>query len=106
MDADAPTVAAFAETWLAGLTASETTIRSYRHVLNRILPGLGARPLTDLTSDGLVDWRAGLRTRNGKRLSASTDHSTHQVLSMMLEESVRRGLLTTSPMRPWVGRGS
>lgn len=101
-----PTLAAFSDVWLAGLTASEATIRSYRHVLNRILPGLGHLTLDALDPDELVVWRAGLRTRTGLPLSASTDHSTHQVLSMLLDEAVRQGLLPRTPMRHWVGRGS
>ena len=62
-----------------------------------ILPRFGARYLSDVTTLDVDRWVETLRSAG---LAASTVNQTLSVLSVMLKEAVRRGLLLDNPAAP------
>src|ERR1039457_4971443 len=56
------TLAAYAQTCMAGRSLSPSTRLLYANVLRHVLPALGATPLPDLTPVVVREWHAKLRT--------------------------------------------
>lgn len=126
---EVPTLREWSETWLSihlDQNASPVTIHNYQYLLSsRILPQLGALPLTDLTPARLTDWMHSLRhdkkkstrlpdeklkrpRRTGEKLitdaqaakplSAKTAQNYFGCMKTMLAAAVRVGLLEYNPM--------
>lgn len=100
-----PTLAAFADQWLATADLSPTTAEGYRRVLARhILPTLGAAPLSTLTTPQLAARVAQARTQ-GPRAA----ENTYVVLHRLLQVATDWGLLPANPAaglsRPRVSPG-
>ena len=94
------TVADYAQPWLDGLAnqaRKATTLRGYRSMLRaHVLPALGSTPLKTLTATDLDALYASLL--RGK-LAMTTVHHVHAVISKMLHDAERKGLVTRNVAR-------
>ncbi len=107
--AQAPTLAEYAETWLAtlGTRARPSTMEDYRDRLRiRVLPLLGALPLTAITRERVRGFIRDVSARGNQRvksanpprpLSRATLKGTLQVLSALLGRAVEDGVIPTNP---------
>ncbi|MEX1172334.1 MAG: tyrosine-type recombinase/integrase [Chloroflexota bacterium] len=90
--ADSPTVAWWAERWLAAVALSDrrpATIRSYSQVIRlHVIPKLGSWPLADLRPGDVDRWLAGLKERGMK---PSTYALSRRVLAACLTDAERDG---------------
>ena len=102
-----PTVAAFAEQWLAGLELAPSTIQGYRKIVrNHIAPHIGRVQVDKVTATRIARLYRELR-ENGRRdsvgrgqpLSANSTQKVHVVLGAILEAAVDDGLISTNPAR-------
>ena len=81
-----------------------TSYEAHRYVLeNHIIPGLGERGLTELTSNMIGDFLAQRRThgnrRNGGPLSEVTMGHIWRLLTCILDRAVEEGQLVENPAR-------
>lgn len=94
------TVADYAQLWLDGLAnqaRKATTLRGYRSVLRaHVLPALGSTPLKALTATDLDALYASLLR---EKLAMTTVHHVHAVVSKMLHDAERKGLVTRNVAR-------
>ena len=94
------TVADYAQPWLDGLATQArkaTTLRGYRSVLRaHVLPALGSTPLKALTATDLDALYASLLR---EKLAMTTVHHVHAVISKMLHDAERKGLVTRNVAR-------
>jgi len=94
------TLAEFVEPWLAGLAnqgRKPTTLRGYRGSIERhVLPSLGSLPLQDLRPTDLDALYASL-LRGG--LSMTSVHHVHAVVSELLHDAERKGLVNRNVAR-------
>ena len=94
------TVADYAQPWLDGLAnqaRKATTLRGYRSVLRaHVLPALGSMPLKALTATDLDALYASLLR---DKLAMTTVHHVHAVISKMLHDAERKGLVTRNVAR-------
>jgi integrase len=94
------TVAEFVEPWLAGLAnqgRKPTTLRGYRGSIERhVIPSLGSVPLQDLRPSDLDALYASL-LRGG--LSMTSVHHVHAVVSKLLHDAERKGLVSRNVAR-------
>ena len=79
---------------------NETQLRAY------ILPALEYRPLSAVTGDEILEWRTGLKAKDGKALSEASKIKATATLSTMLADAVDDGVLDRSPMRKRSGRAA
>lgn len=95
-----PTLAEWAGQWLAqqeaiGEVQPDTVTARRRILMRRVLPRLGALPLTAVTQQMVREWLAWVRvqpSRNGGALDADTVRKAHGVLHTMLGAAVPRWL--------------
>jgi integrase len=101
-----PSLAAFVGEWLAGRRASlrPSTWNSYKDVLEgRVVPRLGALRLGKLTPTHVADLTVDLTkrgsrdSRRGPGLSARSVRYTLVVLTRVLNDAVKRGLIPRNP---------
>lgn len=94
------TLGEFVEPWLAGLAnqgRKPTTLRGYRGSIERhVLPSLGSVPLQDLRPTDLDALYASL-LKSG--LSMTSVHHVHAVVSKMLHDAERKGLVNRNVAR-------
>jgi integrase len=94
------TLAEFVEPWLAGLAnqgRKPTTLRGYRGSIERhVIPSLGSVPLQDLRPTDLDALYASL-LRGG--LSMTSVHHVHAVVSKLLHDAERKGLVNRNVAR-------
>lgn len=94
------TLAEFLEPWLACLAnqgRKPTTLRGYRGSIERhVIPSLGSLPLQDLRPSDLDALYASLR-RGG--LSMTSVHHVHAVISKLLHDAERKGLVNRNVAR-------
>ena len=95
--ADQPTLAAYAERWLAGLSGLRPrTLEGYRHSLNRhLLPRLGDRPLAEIQVDDVIQVITEL---NELGYAAWTVRTIMTPLSRVFSHAIRKGVIRESPM--------
>ncbi len=75
---------------------SPTTLRTYKNLLSkRILPALGARPVSDIRTIDLDDLYQGLTKR--VRLSSSTVRQIHAIIRRALRQAVLWGWIVNNP---------
>lgn len=80
--------------WWTGLAVAEATRRRYASMLaNHILPCFGATPLSQLSRTEIRAWAVGL----GRRYRPSTVASIAALLTGILAEAVREGILASNP---------
>ena len=102
-----PTIAAYAEHWIASLRLADSTINGYRKIIrNHIAPDLGNTRLDKLTATRIGAHYRELekhgrkdRPGRGKPLSANSIHKVHVVLGAMLDAAVDDGLIATNPAK-------
>lgn len=75
-----------------------STIMLYKHLAERIYPAIGHIKLRELRADHLNDLysalsKDGLNKRNGGKLSAKTILEHHRLISTVLEQAVKEGLV-------------
>ncbi len=75
-----------------------STIMLYRHLTERIYPAIGHIKLRELRADHLNDLysalsKDGLNKRNGGKLSTKTILEHHRLISTVLEQAVKEGLV-------------
>jgi len=94
------TIADFMQPWLDGLAnqgRKATTLRGYRGVLRtHVLPALGSMPLEQLQACDLDTLYASLLR---SKLSMTSVHHVHAVVSKMLHDAERKGLVTRNVAR-------
>ncbi|CAN5484737.1 site-specific integrase [soil metagenome] len=100
-DMESPTtIADFAPLWLDGLAnqgRKATTLRGYRGVLRtHVLPALGSMPLEQLQASDLDTLYASLLR---SKLAMTSVHHVHAVVSKMLHDAERKGLVTHNVAR-------
>jgi integrase len=96
VEPDKITCAEWFDRWLEGLDLSPASIRSYTDALRlHVTPDIGAGRLQALTAVD-VD-RVYNRLRDEGRLSNRTIRGVHVVLRHVLEDAVKKGLLTRNP---------
>ncbi len=101
---DTRTVAAYAESWVTGLTLEASTIHGYRKIIrNHVELQLGAIALSRLTATRLAQHYRELEqrgrrdnTKPGAGLSASTIHKVHVLIGAMLDAALEDGLVLTN----------
>lgn len=100
------TLSGYLDDWLAALPTQgrrASTVHGYRQVLrNYVVPTLGDVELQDLRATDLDRLYAALRAgggRNGRRLSLTTIHHAHTVLSKALTDAERKGLVVRNVAR-------
>lgn len=100
----APTVAEYAEEWLASLALEASTIEGYRKIVrNHVAPQLGSVRLDKLTATALARHYAALAShgrrdnkRPGAPLSANTIQKVHVLIGAMLNAAIDDGHLTVN----------
>ena len=94
------TVSEFVDPWLSGLQNSglrHTTLRGYRSAMrNYVIPDLGAMPLQQIRATDLDAMYASLLRRG---LSLMTVHHAHRILSKMLTDAERIGIVERNVAR-------
>jgi len=94
------TIAEFMQPWLDGLAnqgRKATTLRGYRGVLRtHVLPVLGSMPLEQLQASDLDTLYASLLR---SKLAMTSVHHVHAVVSKMLHDAERKGLVTRNVAR-------
>lgn len=75
-----------------------STIMLYKHLTERIYPAIGHIKLRELRADHLNDLysalsKDGLNKRNGGKLSTKTILEHHRLISTVLEQAVKEGLI-------------
>ena len=75
-----------------------STIMLYKHLTERIYPAIGHIKLRELRADHLNDLysalsKDGLNKRNGSKLSTKTILEHHRLISTVLEQAVKEGLV-------------
>lgn len=75
-----------------------STIMLYKHLTERIYPAIGHTKLRELRADHLNDLysalsKDGLNKRNGGKLSTKTILEHHRLISTVLEQAVKEGLV-------------
>jgi integrase len=98
------TFAQLAATWLEGFEAlvavgerGERTLENYRYHLNKhLLPALGRKRLTEITTDDIAQLIARLRAQG---LAAKTINGALVPLGRILQHALRRGHITDNPLR-------
>lgn len=103
----APTVAAFAEQWLAGLELAPSTLQGYRKIVrNHIAPYVGRMQVDKLTATRIARLYRELRedgrrdsVGHGQPLSANSVQKVHVVLGAILQAAVDDGFISSNPAR-------
>jgi len=94
------TIAEYMEPWLDGLTnqgRKATTLRGYRGSMElHVVPTLGSMPLQELRATDLDALYASLLR---SKLSMTSVHHVHAVVSKMLHDAERKGLVTRNVAR-------
>jgi len=98
------TFAQLAESWLEGFEAlvaagerGERTLENYRYHLDKhLLPALGRKQLTEITTDDIARLIARLRAQG---LAAKTINGALVPLGRILQHALRRGHITDNPLR-------
>src|ERR687885_653947 len=93
-----------AESWLEGFEAlvaagerGERTLENYRYHLDKhLLPALGRKQLTEITTDDIAQLIARLRARG---LAAKTINGALVPLGRILQHALRRGHISDNPLR-------
>src|ERR1039457_3902142 len=89
-------VADYASTWIETHPVKIGTREGYRQQLNCwVIPGLGARQLTEVTTSDVYTWMAGLRAAG---MSPASQAVTKNVSSALFESALRSGLITSNPV--------
>ena len=107
-------VGQYAERWLkrrhahvdAGALSKATVENNETQLRAYILPALEYRPLSAVTGDEILEWRTGLKAKDGKALSEASKVKATATLSTMLSDAVDDGVLDRSPMRKRSGRAA
>ena len=107
-------VGQYAERWLkrreahvdAGALSRATVENNATQLRAYILPALEYRPLSAVTGDEILEWRTGLKAKDGKALSEASKIKATATLSTMLADAVDDGVLDRSPMRKRSGRAA
>jgi integrase len=105
--AGAPTVAAYAAQWVAGLRLEASTIQGYERIIrNHVAPQLGTVKIDKLTATRIARHyreleRSGRRdgVNAGKPLSANSVNKIHVVLGAMLDAAIDDNLISQNPAR-------
>jgi integrase len=101
-----PTLKGYAERWLDGVAAlrcQTSTVDLYRRRLtNRLLPALGALPLTAITRERIKalvadQFRAGSLRTEGQSISPKTLRAVMSTLIAVLNSAVEDGLIPSNP---------
>ena len=99
-----PTFGMYADTWLARAetTARPGTLDQHRTRIKRVLPVLGALPLTGITRATLRDLVSaiqaqGSRRTKGKAIARGTLQGTLWTVSAILGQAVEDGLIPSNP---------
>lgn len=83
--------------WLAHLDRKPATLQTYRRIVEqRVVPGLGAKLLVEVSPNDLRSFYAALIDEG---LSTSTVQLIHQVLNKCLGDAEREGVLPRNPCR-------
>ncbi len=105
-----PTLKAYAARWLEGVAAlrcQPSTVELYRHRLDtRLLPALGALPLTAITRERIKavvaeQFRAGSLKIEGRSISPKTLRAVMSTLITILNSAVEDGLIPSNPAARW-----
>jgi integrase len=102
-----PTIAEYAQHWIATLRLQNSTIEGYKKILrNHITPYLGALRVDKLTATRIAAHYRELETSGrrdkpglGKPLSANTVSKVHVLLAAMLDAAVDDGLILLNPAK-------
>jgi integrase len=102
-----PTMAWYADQWLAGLQLEDSTIYGYQKIVrNHVNPYLGAVRVDRLTATRLArHYRELLQSGRkdakhlGEPLSANTVNKVHIVIGAMLDAAIDDGLISQNPAR-------
>lgn len=102
-----PTIAEYADHWVAGLRLQNSTIEGYKKILrNHITPYLGALRIDKLTATRIAAHYRELETSGrkdkpgfGKPLAANTVSKVHVLLAAMLDAAVDDGLILINPAK-------
>ena len=102
-----PTVAAYAQQWLAGLRLEASTLRGYSNIIrNHVTPHLGNVRIDKLTATRLARHYRELESsgrRDGKRtgepLSANSVNKVHVVIGSLLDAAIDDNLISHNPAR-------
>jgi integrase len=102
-----PTIAEYAQHWIAALRLQNSTIEGYKKILrNHITPYLGALRIDKLTATRIAAHYRELETSGrrdkpglGKPLSANTVSKVHVLLAAMLDAAVDDGLILLNPAK-------
>lgn len=104
-ESSGPTVGVFVESWLVDLgdDLAPTTLRRYKgianaHILNDRIAEV---PVTQVKADDLRDWLLRLRLKPGRTarcLSRRTIRHIYRLMSVILNEAVRRRIVDSSPL--------
>ncbi len=86
----------YLDEWLSSLNNKPRTVETYQYTCEIIKKYIGDVTLGDLTHVQIEAMYHSLETQ-GK--AASSVHRVHRVLRAALNRAVRRGIITTSPMR-------
>ena len=105
--AKTPTIAEYADQWIAGLRLQNSTIQGYTKIIsNHVAPHLGAERLDKLTATRIATHYRQLETSGrrdkagyGRPLSANTVSKVHVILAAMLDAAVDDGLILFNPAK-------
>jgi integrase len=89
------TVGEWCDTWLAGYSGRESTVRQARTHIRHIKKAFGATPLVALRPSQVKAWTAKLKA---DEYATSTIYAMHRRLSQILADAVHDGLLPRSPV--------
>jgi integrase len=95
-EAPAVTLAAYAESWMAGRDLSGSTRVLYGSTLRKqILPALGEVPVTAITPPMVRDWHAKLRTQTGPTQRARA----YSLLRTIMNTAIADEVIASNPCR-------
>jgi integrase len=89
------TLAAYAQTWLAGRDLSPSTRLLYSNVLRHVLPAFGAAQLASVTPAAVREWHAKLRSQTGPTMRAHA----YSLLRTIMNTAVADDLIAANPCR-------
>ena len=89
------TLAAYADTWLAGRDLSPATRLLYGNVLRHVLPALGSTPLPELTPVMVREWHAKLAGSTGPTMRAHA----YSLLRTIMNTALADDLVGSNPCR-------
>lgn len=87
------------EKYLGELDKDNDTLKAYRLDLEKFLVPFGEREITHLSKDNIKDYLDSLMTRNGKRVSVSTQNRHYATLSRLYNWAIEESMLAENPMK-------